>query len=92
MLYELNKESIEKFVDRIFSYHNPQNIPSIRFEELRASAKMMAKSVLINGGHNRGEDMKQAIEHIRLALFYAISSIVIPAEDAIPITISKTKK
>lgn len=76
----INADSVEKFVDRIFSYHQAKDVSAVRFEELRIAAKSMARAVVLNGNHNRGEDIEQAIEHIRIALFYAISSLVIPKE------------
>lgn len=72
------EDTTEKWLSKIFDYHNPTDIPAIHFEELRAAAKSMSRSVLANGGHHNGEDIDKAIEHIRVALYYAIASIVVP--------------
>lgn len=68
----------KEFLSRIFDYHNPTGVDPTRFEELRSAAKMMARTILSQGGHSNAQEIDKAIEHIRLALYYAIASIVLP--------------
>lgn len=73
-----NQSRNEEFISRIFDYHEAKDVDPLRFEEMRAAARMMARAVLTNGGADRQEDLMKSIEHIRLALYFAISSVVIP--------------
>jgi hypothetical protein len=73
------------YLNKLFDYHNPDGIDPKRFENIRAKAKEFSMCVLENGGngdfahlYGRSKDVEQSIEQIRLAVYYAIASIVVP--------------
>lgn len=68
----------EEFLSNVFDYHNPEGIDSNRFFEIRQAAKDLARVILRNGNADRQHDLMQSVESIRLAVYYAIASIVVP--------------
>ena len=66
-------------INDLFTYHNPQGIDPKRFEVIRESAKKLCYAINENGGDEK--EIERAIHHIRVGVFYAIASIVLPKEN-----------
>jgi hypothetical protein len=69
----------DKFIEKIFTYHNPKEIDPKRFEIIRESAKNLGRVILENGGSI--EDVERSILKLRECVFYAIASIAIPFDE-----------
>jgi hypothetical protein len=76
--YNMHKKN-EEFLSSIFDYHNPVGIDPTRFSEIREAAKELGRVILKNGGDGQ-RDIAASIESIRLAVYYAIASIVLPKQ------------
>ncbi len=63
-------------IENIFTYHNPTNIDQIRFEEIRAAAKVLGNKIMEHGGID--SEKERAIHKLRECVFYSIASIVLP--------------
>ncbi len=66
-------------IDALFTYHNPQGIDPERFTKIREAAKNLAHAINENGGDEK--EIQRAIHSIRIGVFYAIASIVLPKEE-----------
>lgn len=72
---------LDRHVDLLFDYHNPSDVAAERFSDIRLAAKVLARTIIKHGGHDRMRDIDRSIDKIREAVFYAIASIVIPKEE-----------